>query len=172
VIQLAGCGGSNDSQKTAQLASDLVTCKNEVSSLKEQLAEAKAALAKAMEAAGMVVKLDPIDIKALAGMSTTVTHKEGNIPPEQVVKVVKLNAGGLKACYEKALKRKPDLQYVSSVTAKFQIKNTGTAINVRFAPHTDAEMEGCMAAAMGKWKFPTFEGDPVAYEAPVNLVAK
>src|SRR5262245_15348083 len=124
VISIAACGG-DDGAKTAQLASELVTCKNDVASLKEQLADAKAALAKAMEAAGMVVKLDPIEIKALAGLSTQVSHKEGNIPPEQVVKVVKLNAGGLKACYEKALKRKPDLQYVSSVTAKFQIKNTG-----------------------------------------------
>jgi hypothetical protein len=171
-VTLAACGGGSDDGSKAKLAGDLVTCKNDLSSLKEQLAEAKAALAKAMEAAGMVVKLDPIDIKAMAQGGPAVKHMEGNIPPDQVVKVVKLNAGGLKACYEKALKRKPDLQYVSAVTAKFQIKNTGNAINVHFAPHTDGEMESCMAGAMGKWKFPTFDGDPVAYEAPVNLVAK
>ena len=171
VVTLAACGSSDDGSK-AKLAGDLVGCKNDLSSLKEQLADAKAALAKAMEAAGMVVKLDPIEIKVLAMAGTTVKHMEGNIPPDQVVKVVKLNAGGLKACYEKALKRKPDLQYVSAVTAKFQIRNSGQAINVHFAPHTDGEMESCMAGAMGKWKFPTFDGDPVAYEAPVNLVAK
>jgi hypothetical protein len=45
-------------------------------------------------------------------------------------------------------------------------------MNVRFSPHTDVEMEACMASTMEKWKFPTFEGDPVAFEQPVNLVAK
>src|SRR5262245_24883532 len=129
VVTLAACGGPADDGSKAKLAGDLVTCKNDLSSLKEQLAEAKAALAKALESAGMVVKLDPIDIKAMA-QGPSVKHMEGNIPPDQVVKVVKTNAGGLKACYEKALKRKPDLQYVSAVIAKFQIKNTGNAINV------------------------------------------
>jgi len=97
---------------------------------------------------------------------------EGNIAPDAVIKVVKQNSGGLRACYEKALKRKPDLQYVSAVTARFQIVNTGQAQGVTFAPHTDAEMEKCMASTMEKWKFPTFQGDPVAFEQPVNLVAK
>jgi 2',3'-cyclic-nucleotide 2'-phosphodiesterase (5'-nucleotidase family) len=35
------------------------------------------------------------------------------------------NSGGLRACYEHALKRKPDLQYVSSVTARFAVANSG-----------------------------------------------
>ena len=88
------------------------------------------------------------------------------------MKVVKMNSGGLRACYEKALKRKPDLQFVNNVVAKFQLRGNGTASNVHFAPHTDSEMESCMASTMEKWKFPTFEGDPVAFEQPVNLVAK
>jgi hypothetical protein len=171
VVWAAACGnGGSDDGSKAKLAGDLVECKNQVSSLKEQLNDAKAALAKAEEAAGQVVKLDPIDIKAAA--QAQVRHLEGNVKPEAVVKVVKQNSGGLRACYEKALKRKPDLQFVSNVLAKFQVRNSGSAINVHFAPHTDAEMESCMASTMEKWKFPTFEGDPVAFEQPVNLVAK
>ena len=66
----------------------------------------------------------PIDLKAAnAGQK----HMEGNVSPEAVVKVVKQNSGGLRACYEKALKRKPDLQYVSTVTAHFQVENSGAA---------------------------------------------
>jgi hypothetical protein len=171
VLAAASCGGGgSDDGSKAKMAGDLVDCKNQVASLKEQLNDAKAALAKAEELAGMVVKLDPIDIKAVAGMQ--VHHMEGNVKPDMVVKVVKQNSGGLRACYEKALKRKPDLQYVNNVTAKFQIKNSGNAMNVHFAPHTDAEMEQCMASTMEKWKFPSFEGDPVSFEQPVNLVAK
>ena len=99
-------------------------------------------------------------------------HMEGNVSPDAVVKVVRQNSGGLRACYEKALKRKPDLQYVSAVTARFEIQNTGMAKDVTFAPHTDPDMERCMASTMEKWKFPTFQGDPVMFEQPVNLVAK
>jgi hypothetical protein len=164
---IAGCGAPPDDGSKAKLASELVQCKNDNQSLKEQLAEAKAALAKAQEA--QTVKLDAIDLKASA---PGVKHMEGNVPPEAVAKVIKLNAGGLRACYEHALKRKPDLQYVSSVTARFSVKNTGNAAGVSFAPHTDAEMEKCMAQTMEKWHFPTFQGDPVAFETPVNLIAK
>jgi hypothetical protein len=52
------------------------------------------------------------------------------------------------------------------------VRSAGSAVNVRFSPHTDGEMETCMAQKMETWKFPTFEGDPVAFEQPVNLVAK
>jgi hypothetical protein len=167
VCLAAACSGGGEDQQKAKLATDLVQCRNDLSNLKEQLAESKAQLQKAQEAKTCL--LEPLDLKAAnAGQK----HMEGNIAPDAVIKVVKQNSGGLRACYEKALKRKPDLQYVSSVTARFQIVNTGQAQGVTFAPHTDAEMEHCMAATMEKWKFPTFQGDPVAFEQPVNLVAK
>jgi hypothetical protein len=167
VLLLTACGSPTDDGSKAKLANELVNCKNENMTLKEQLAEAKAALARAQEA--QVVKLDAVDLKASPPGEK---HMEGNVPPEAVAKVVKQNSGGLRACYEHALKRKPDLQYVSSVTARFEVKNTGNAVNVTFKPHTDGEMEKCMASTMGKWKFPSFQGDPVAFEQPVNLVAK
>ena len=167
LLLASACSGGADDQQKAKLATDLVQCRNDLSNLKEQLAEAKAQLTKAQEAKACV--LQPLDLKAAnAGQK----HMEGNISPDAVIKVVKQNSGGLRACYDKALKRKPDLQYVSSVTARFQIANTGNAQQVSFAPHTDAEMEKCMASTMEKWKFPTFQGDPVAFEQPVNLVAK
>jgi hypothetical protein len=167
VAALAACGGNTDDGSKAKLAAELVGCKNENLSLREQLAEAKAALERAKEA--QMVKLDPVDIKA---SPPSEKHMEGNVPPEAVAKVVKQNSGGLRACYEHALKRKPDLQYVASVTARFSVKNTGNATSVSFSPHTDSEMEKCMATTMEKWKFPSFQGDPVAFEQPVNLIAK
>ena len=167
VVLLAACGGASDDGSKGKLVTELVACKNENLSLKEQLGEAKAALQRAQDA--QTVKLDPVDIKASPPGEK---HMEGNVPPEAVAKVVRQNSGGLRACYEHALKRKPDLQYVSTVTARFQVKNTGGAINVTFAPHTDQEMEKCMASTMEKWKFPSFQGDPVAFEQPVNLIAK
>jgi hypothetical protein len=166
-LLLCACSGGGDDQQKAKLATDLVQCRNDLSNLKEQVAEAKAQLLKAQQAKTCL--LEPHDLKA-AGAGQK--HMEGNVSPEAVVKVVRQNSGGLRACYEKALKRKPDLQYVSSVTARFEVQNTGAARGVVFAPHTDSEMERCMAQTMEKWKFPTFQGDPVAFEQPVNLVAK
>ena len=166
-LSLGGCSGGGDDQQKAKLATDLVQCRNDLTNLKEQLAESKAQLTKAQEAKTCL--LEPVDVKASgAGQK----HMEGNISPDAVVKVVRQNSGGLRACYEKALKRKPDLQYVSTVTAHFSVENSGSARGVSFAPHTDPEMERCMAGTMEKWKFPTFQGDPVAFEQPVNLVAK
>jgi hypothetical protein len=170
VLSVAACSTPSDDGSKAKLASDLVTCKNEQLALKEQLAQAKADLEKAQAAAHAVVTLDPVDVKARQQGAST--GKEGNVSPEAVVKVVRQNSGGLRACYEHALKRKPDLQYVSSVTARFAVRNSGSAADVSFAPHTDPEMERCMASTMEKWKFPTFQGDPVAFEQPVNLVAR
>jgi hypothetical protein len=170
-LPLAACGGGADPAQINKLSSDLVSCKNDLDSLKDQLEQAKVALKKAEEAAGMVVKLDPIDIKSLA-QSTTAHHMEGNVKPDEVVKVVKANSGGLKNCYEHALKRKPDLQYVSSVKANFTLRNNGSLASVEFNPHLDAQMEECMGHTMEKWHWPTFQGDPVSFEQPVNLVAK
>jgi hypothetical protein len=167
---LAACSSApkDDGTKT-KLATELVQCRNDLRDLKEQLALAKAEVTKCQQAA--TVRLDPVDVKA-GHPSTGGGGKEGNVSPEAVAKVVKLNSTGFRACYEKALKRKPDLQYVSSVTARFSVRNTGNAQGVGFAPRTDGEMERCMAQLMEKWKFPTFQGDPVAFEVPVNLVAR
>jgi len=166
-LLFVGCGTPQDDGSKAKLATDLVQCKNDMRDLKEQLAMAKAELLKAQ--ANATVKLDPVDVK---GPHPTGGSKEGNVSPDAVAKVVKLNATGFRACYEKALKRKPDLQYISSVTSHFSVRNTGNAQSVSFTPHTDQEMERCMSSLMEKWKFPTFQGDPVAFEVPVNLVAK
>lgn len=169
-LTLFACGGSaQDDGAKAKLATELVQCRNDLSDLKGQLALAKAELAKAQASA--TLKLDPIDASNSAAHHGTAS-KEGNVSPEAVAKVVKLNATGFRACYEKALKRKPDLQYVSAVNAHFSVRNTGTAQDVGFSPRTDVEMEHCMSSLMEKWKFPTFQGDPVAFEVPVNLVAR
>jgi hypothetical protein len=171
VCVFGACGGSSqDDGSKAKLASELVQCKNDLLTLKEQLAQAKADLQKAQQAS--TVKLEPVDVKVGGPTQHATGGKEGNVSPDAVAKVVKLNATGFRACYEKALKRKPDLQYVSAVTARFSVRNTGNAQGVSFAPHTDGEMERCMSQLMEKWKFPTFQGEPVAFEVPVNLVAR
>ena len=168
---LGACESKSDQEMASanKMASDLVQCKNDLSSQKEKIAELTAELVKLRAANDPTKKLDAIDIKA---GTPEKPHKEGNISPQQLSAVIGKNSAGLRVCYEKGLKRSPNLQYVSSVNVRFSVKNTGEATDVGFSPHADAEMEKCMGAAIAKWHFPTFEGDPVQVEAPVNLVAK
>jgi hypothetical protein len=168
VLAVACDTAPKDDGQKAKLATDLVQCKNDLLQMKEQVGSAKAELKQCQESS--TVKLDPVDVKNPTAKPSG--GKEGNVSPDAVAKVVKLNASGFRLCYEKALKRKPDLQYVSAVTARFAVRNTGNAQGVSFSPHTDGEMEKCMSQLMEKWKFPTFQGDPVAFEVPVNLVAR
>jgi hypothetical protein len=169
-ISCSGGGGGDDPAIRKQMADDLVKCQNERLNFKEQLQAAQAELKQLKEAQNPTVKLDPIELRPAGPAGEK--HVEGNLPPEAVMKVFKTNQGALRACYEHGLKRNPNLQYVASVNAKFAVKNTGSAVNVGFSPHADVEMEKCMAQAIGKWKFPSFTGDPVQFDYPVSLVAK
>lgn len=172
-LVLAGCPDKpkEDDGLRAKLATDLVQCKNDVAAQKEKVAELQAEIAK-LKAAQQEAAEEPQPAGAPRRVARReAPHKEGNIPPAKLSEVIKKNSPGLSACYQRALKRTPNLQYVSSVNVRFQVKNTGNTMGIGFSPHSDAEMERCMSALIAKWKFPVFEGDPVQVEAPVNLVA-
>ena len=164
-----GSGGGGNDNSRMKLADDLVKCQNERSGFKEQLALAQAEIKQLKEAADPTVKLDPLTLVAGPGGPH---HVEGNLPPEAVMKVFRANQSTLRACYERGLKRNPNLQYVNTVNVRFAVVNTGSATNIVFSPRSDGEMERCMAQSIGKWKFPSFTGDPVQFEYPVALVAK
>ena len=168
---LGACESKSDQDIASanKMASDLVQCKNDLKSEKDKLAELTAELNKLRAANDPTRRLDAIDLKAGPNEKP---HKDGNISPQQLSAVIGKNSSGLRNCYEKGLKRNPNLQFVSSVNVRFSVKNTGEASDVGFSPHADGEMEKCMATAIAKWHFPTFEGDAVQVEAPVNLVAK
>src|SRR5262249_21766390 len=98
IFASVGCGSSSDDDSASQkakLATDLVQCRNDLTNLKEQIAETKAQLLKAQEA--KVCQLEPIDLKA---GDVGQKHMEGNIAPAAVIKVLKQNSGGLRVCYE------------------------------------------------------------------------
>ena len=167
---VAACGSGGDGEDPAaraKLASDLVQCQNDRTALKEKLGDVQTELKKVKAENDPTQHLDAIN--AAPG---EVQHHEGNLPPQAVMKVLKANAASLRACYERGLKRQPELRYVSTVNVHFSVRNSGNAGDVSYSPRTNAEMEECMSAAIGRWRFPTFSGDPVQFEAPVNLVAR
>jgi hypothetical protein len=182
-VVAVGCQGGPppDDGAKAKMAADLVGCQNEKSQLKDKIDELTMELNK-LKAAQAAAADTPKPTEQPA-----VEHARGSggggggggggpkAPPvaaTELVSVVKKNSAGLRTCYEKGLKHNPNLQYVSTVNVRFQVDTDGIASGVGFSPHSDREMEKCMGQQIVKWKFPTFRGDPVQVEAPVNLVAK
>ena len=166
----AACSGGGDDQQKAKLATDLVQCRNDLTNLKEQLAEVQGAAARRRRRPRRVC-CAPIDLKAAnAGQK----HMEGNIAPEAVVKVVKQNSGGLARLLREGAQAqaRPAVRLGGDCDAS-RWPTRGTAQGGDVSRRTPMpEMERCMASTMEKWKFPAFQGDPVAFEQPVNLVAK
>ena len=88
-------------------------------------------------------------------------------------KVFISNGSALVACYEKALKRNPNLKTVDRVAARFILQNSGTVTEAVLSPRVDGELEKCIGSAMKRWKFPAFAGESAAQiELPVLLKAK
>jgi hypothetical protein len=172
----AGCmsgSGSDDTAARSKMASDLVQCQNDRLALKEKIGELQAELQKLKAAAAEPVEAPkPTETPPPAHHAMAKKSDEGDIAPAALAGVVKRNSGGLRVCYEKGLKHHPDLAYVSSVKVRFSVTASGAAQNVSFSPHTDSEMEKCMGKTISHWQFPSFTGEPVQVEAPVNLVAK
>ena len=154
----------------AKLAGELVECKDQMSRLKEQLAVANGELKKTKEASDPTIPLGGVALQAGLGQRV-----EANLSPEQIAgvkKVILSNGSALVACYEKGLKRNPNLRTVDKVAARFILISSGSVRDVAFSPHVDSEMEKCMGAAFRRWKFPTFSGGEAQFELPVNLLAR
>lgn len=170
LLWCAACGegkGAADPAERAKMASDLVQCRNEQSALKDQVADLTAQLARLKAATDRTVHTEAVDVKA----GREERHVEGNLAEDAMTRVIRANARTLTVCYEKGLKRNPNLQTLSAVRVHFFIRNTGRVERIGIAPHVESEMESCMSAAIGKWRFPEFQGDPVEVETPINLVA-
>ncbi len=157
------------------MTNELFKCQEDVKALRTQVKEAQGEMKKAQAAADQALLQAQAAVAAATQRSQSNgagEHHEGTLSADAATKVIQTNLGGLRGCYERGLKRNPNLQFVSRINARFAVKNSGGAINVDFSPHSDHEMERCMAQAIGRWRFPSFSGDPVQIDYPVSLVVK
>jgi hypothetical protein len=162
-------GGADDEAAAARLnklASDFEECKTQRADLKEKLKQAEVALAKAQQApAANVAVVDPI---------TGSAKPQGGgggppLPMEQVMKVINQSRGGLRVCYERALKRNTGLQMQPiRVTFNFNIHPQGTPGETQLEAdtHIDAQLVDCFKQAIGRWRFPAFGGEPMPIQLP------
>lgn len=186
-LGLGGCPsskGQDEGKRTAELAEQLVSCQNERSALKEQLAGAQAELARRPQDAPQDKPGEKAEThagrsaRASGIVRRDVTHavRRGPENPaeearaaQEVVALLKGHVGQFKPCYERALKRNANLQFVTQVKVQLTAMPDGHGKDVRISPRADGEMEACVAQVISRWRFPTFKGQPVVMEVPVNL---
>lgn len=93
----------------------------------------------------------------------------GRLTPESIARVVKQNAGRIRACYGEGLERDPKLAGV--VRVKLVIGATGAVVTAQDAASTlpDREVVSCIVRAVGSLTFAQPEGGIVIVTYPMTL---
>ena len=91
---------------------------------------------------------------------------DGSLDPSVVAKEVKQRLGAIKACYERALKRNPQLS--GKVVIHWTITAAGTVSGVDIEQDTlgDAEVASCIKSLVARWRFPSPSGGSVDVSFP------
>jgi hypothetical protein len=164
-------GGADDDAmaRMNKIVSELEDCKTARRELKDRVAQLEADLKKAQEQANA-----PNVIPGGGAITASVHNGNGGgggAPPmDQVSKIIRQNTGGLKMCYERALKRDSGLQMQDlQMTFRFYIHPTGATgeQSVGSNLHIDDQLKDCFKQAIGRIKFPAFTGEPLPFEWPV-----
>jgi hypothetical protein len=175
---VGACKGDDEAAKHRlnEAMDKLVACKKDVNDLNNQVALLKKQLAQAM--AGQKIALtDPEIINLIAdirGSKGTTGDLKPSLDTREASKVVFQGAKAMQVCYERALKKNQALQYQSGVglTLDITVKPVGTVDGVEVTPSLDKEMTACIKAAAARWKFPSFQGEPVVISQKVTLTPK
>ncbi len=179
-----GCDAKEKEELTRRLneAGDkAISCKKEASDLKNEVGSLKRQLAQAMANPGRVQLQDPEVIELVAslrggkpGSGEENLLGKGSLDPKAASKVVMGNAQALQMCYERALKKNAALQFQKglAVTLGITVKSTGGVEGVDVRPAVDKDMVGCMQSVITRWKFPLFVGENVTIEQKLTLTPK
>jgi outer membrane biosynthesis protein TonB len=91
---------------------------------------------------------------------------DGELDPNMVAKEVRSRLGAIKACYERALKRNPNLS--GKVVIHWTITQAGTVSGVDVEQDTlgDAEVASCIKSLVARWRFPAPSGGSVEVSFP------
>jgi TonB family protein len=95
------------------------------------------------------------------GITSSEPEVMGSLDKELIRKVIQMNRGQIRYCYESLLNRFPKLG--GKVSVKFVITATGSVASSSVAQSTagNAELETCVAGRVRTWKFPEPKGGGV-----------
>ena len=101
-----------------------------------------------------------------AAIKTETPAVDGELDPNMVAKEVRSRLGAIKACYERALKRNPNLS--GKVVIHWTITQAGTVSGVDVEQDTlgDAEVASCIKSLIARWRFPAPAGGSVDVSFP------
>src|SRR6266542_1157216 len=101
-----------------------------------------------------------------AAIKTEAPAVDGDLDPNMVAKEVRSRLGAIKACYERALKRNPNLS--GKVVIHWTITQAGTVSGVDVEQDTlgDAEVASCIKSLIARWRFPAPSGGSVDVSFP------
>ena len=96
---------------------------------------------------------------------------DGALDPALVSKEVRARIGAVKACYERALKRNPNLS--GKVKVRWTITAAGTVSGVDISDDSmgDSEVASCIKQLVARWRFPAPAGGSVEVEFPFVFTA-
>lgn len=174
----AGCDGKEKEELNKRLnesGDKLIQCRKDNNDLKNEVSSLKRQLAQAMANPSRLVLTDPeilnlvASIKGSAG--TPAAPDKGGLDPAAASKIVSQGAQALRQCYERALKKNQSLQYQSGLglTLAITVRPQGSVEEVGVSPSVDGDMTSCIKNAAMRWKFPTFGGDAVTIEQKLTL---
>jgi len=179
-----GCkhGPDEDTLRRLNEANDkVVACKRETNDLKNEVSLLKRQLAQAMANPTKLTLTDPEIINLIASIRGNPPGggggggaDKGSLDPKEASKVVFQGARAMQVCYERALKKNQALQYQAGVglTLDITVKPAGTVDAVEVSPSVDRDMTSCIKTAAMRWKFPTFQGEPITVSQKVTLTPK
>jgi hypothetical protein len=179
---LVGCDKSKEEDLTRRLneTSDrVVECKKENNELRNQVSSLKKQLAQAMANPNAITLTDPEILNLIADMRGMKADDpnllgKGALDPKVASKIVMQGAPALLQCYERALKKNQALQYQAGaqVSLALTVKPQGVVQEVEVRPSLDAGLTDCIKQAASRWKFPNFQGEPVELVQKVTLTPK
>lgn len=90
----------------------------------------------------------------------------GSLDGRKVASVIKRRSGALKACYEKRLKKNPDLS--GKVVVQFEVLESGRVGQVSVKSNTtrDNELASCLQSNFKRFRFPRPDGGSVNFAFP------
>lgn len=91
---------------------------------------------------------------------------DGELDPNIVTKEVRARMGAIKGCYERALKRNPNIS--GKIVIRWTITGAGTVSGVDIDQDTlgDSEVASCIKNFVARWRFPAPSGGSVEVSYP------
>ncbi len=106
------------------------------------------------------------EARIVGSVSASTPEVDGNLDQKAVARSIKRRLGAIKACYNRELKRNPDLK--GKIVVRFTIETNGRVGQIFVVSNTmgNDKVANCIINKMRRWRFPRPSGGPVGVSFP------